>query len=71
MVVARGMGPPRLPVVPEERYRMPAWSEAKVKRDFRVRAQHAFYPPGEEGAGRLRGPVPTAASPSSGPAPRR
>lgn len=24
-------------------YRVPAWSEAKVQRDFRVRAQYAFY----------------------------
>jgi hypothetical protein len=28
---------------PEEPYRVPAWSEAKVQRDFHVRAQHAFY----------------------------
>jgi len=28
---------------PEERYRVPAWSEAKVQRDFHVRAQNAFY----------------------------
>ncbi|HEY2577737.1 MAG TPA: IS21 family transposase [Streptosporangiaceae bacterium] len=28
---------------PAEPYRVPAWSEAKVQRDFHVRAQHAFY----------------------------
>jgi transposase len=28
---------------PDEPYRVPAWSEAKVQRDFHVRAQHAFY----------------------------
>jgi transposase len=28
---------------PAEPYRVPAWSEAKVQRDFRVRAQNAFY----------------------------
>jgi transposase len=29
--------------VPEQPYRVPAWSEAKVQRDFHVRAQSAFY----------------------------
>ena len=28
---------------PEQPYRVPAWSEAKVQRDFHVRAQNAFY----------------------------
>jgi transposase len=28
---------------PAEPYRVPAWSEAKVQRDFHVRAQNAFY----------------------------
>jgi hypothetical protein len=28
---------------PVEPYRVPAWSEAKVQRDFHVRAQNAFY----------------------------
>jgi hypothetical protein len=28
---------------PDERYRVPAWSEAKVQRDFHVRAGNAFY----------------------------
>jgi len=28
---------------PEGPYRVPAWSEAKVQRDFHVRARHAFY----------------------------
>ena len=34
---------PLLMAVPEEHYRVPAWSEAKVQRDFHVRAQNAFY----------------------------
>jgi transposase len=34
---------PLLAPVPEEPYRVPAWSEAKVQRDFHVRAQNAFY----------------------------
>ena len=34
---------PLLPPAPEEPYRVPAWSEAKVQRDFHVRAQNAFY----------------------------
>jgi transposase len=28
---------------PAEPYRVPAWSEAKVQRDFHIRAQNAFY----------------------------
>jgi transposase len=28
---------------PEQPYRVPAWSEAKVQRDFHIRAQNAFY----------------------------
>jgi transposase len=34
---------PLLMAVPEEPYRVPAWSEAKVQRDCHVRAQNAFY----------------------------
>ena len=34
---------PRLLPVPDEPYRVPAWGEAKVQRDFHVRAQNAFY----------------------------
>jgi transposase len=34
---------PALLPVPEQPYRVPAWSEAKVQRDFHVRAQNAFY----------------------------
>jgi transposase len=34
---------PLLLPAPGEPYRVPAWSEAKVQRDFHVRAQHAFY----------------------------
>jgi transposase len=34
---------PLLLAAPEGPYRVPAWSEAKVQRDFHVRAQHAFY----------------------------
>jgi transposase len=34
---------PLLLAAPEERYRVPAWSDAKVQRDFHVRAQSAFY----------------------------
>ncbi len=34
---------PLLLPAPAERYRVPAWSEAKVQRDFHVRAQSAFY----------------------------
>jgi transposase len=34
---------PLLLPAPQERYRVPAWSEAKVQRDFHVRAQNAFY----------------------------
>ncbi|HUN37532.1 MAG TPA: IS21 family transposase [Trebonia sp.] len=34
---------PLLLAAPEEAYRVPAWSEAKVQRDFHVRARHAFY----------------------------
>ncbi len=34
---------PALLPAPEQPYRVPAWSEAKVGRDFHVRAQHAFY----------------------------
>jgi hypothetical protein len=29
--------------VPDEPYRVPAWPEARVQRDFHVRAQNAFY----------------------------
>jgi len=34
---------PLLLPLPAEPYRVPAWSEAKVQRDFHVRAQNAFY----------------------------
>ena len=34
---------PLLLPVPAGPYRIPAWSEAKVQRDFHVRAQNAFY----------------------------
>jgi transposase len=34
---------PLLMAVPDAPYRVPAWSEAKVQRDFHVRAQNAFY----------------------------
>ena len=34
---------PLLLPAPTEPYRVPAWSEAKVQRDFHVRAQNAFY----------------------------
>ena len=33
---------PALLPAPEQPYRVPAWSEAKVRRDFHVRAQNAF-----------------------------
>jgi transposase len=41
-VFAEAEAPLLLPA-PEQRYRMPAWSEAKVQRDFHVRAGSAFY----------------------------
>ena len=41
-VFAELEGPVLLPA-PEGPYRVPAWSEAKVGRDFHVRAQNAFY----------------------------
>src|SRR6267378_3606854 len=34
---------PALLSAPAEPYRVPAWSEAKVQRDFHLRAQNAFY----------------------------
>jgi transposase len=34
---------PALLPAPEQPYRVPAWSEAKVQRDFHVRAHNAFY----------------------------
>jgi transposase len=34
---------PALLPAPEQPYRVPAWSDAKVQRDFHVRAQNAFY----------------------------
>ena len=34
---------PALGPAPQQRYRVPAWSEAKVARDFHVRAHNAFY----------------------------
>jgi transposase len=34
---------PALLAAPDEPYRVPAWGEAKVQRDFHVRAQNAFY----------------------------
>src|SRR5579859_7112213 len=39
---ARVEAPALLPA-PDGPYRVPAWSEAKVQRDFHVRAQNAFY----------------------------
>src|SRR6266581_2089485 len=41
-VFAQVEAPALLPA-PEQPYRVPAWSEAKVQRDFHVRAQNAFY----------------------------
>jgi transposase len=41
-VFAQAEAPLLLPA-PEAPYRVPAWSEAKVQRDFHVRAQNAFY----------------------------
>lgn len=41
-VFAQVEAPALLPP-PEQPYRVPAWSEAKVQRDFHVRAQNAFY----------------------------
>lgn len=41
-VFAQVEAPVLLPA-PEQPYRVPAWSEAKVQRDFHVRAQNAFY----------------------------
>jgi transposase len=41
-VFARLEAPALLPA-PAEPYRVPAWSEAKVQRDFHVRAGYAFY----------------------------
>src|SRR6516165_6551625 len=41
-VFAQLEAPVLLPA-PEQPYRVPAWSEAKVQRDFHVRAQNAFY----------------------------
>ena len=41
-VFARAEAPALLPA-PAEPYRVPAWSEAKVQRDFHVRAGSAFY----------------------------
>ncbi len=41
-VFARAEAPALLPA-PAEPYRVPAWSEAKVQRDFHLRAQNAFY----------------------------
>ena len=41
--VFAGAEAPLLLPVPAERYRVPAWSEAKVQRDFHVRAQNVFY----------------------------
>ena len=41
-VFAQVEAPALLPA-PAEPYRVPAWSEAKVQRDFHVRAQNAFY----------------------------
>ena len=34
---------PVLRPAPDQPYRVPAWSDAKVQRDFHVRAQNAFY----------------------------
>jgi hypothetical protein len=41
--VFAGAEAPLLRPAPEQPYRVPAWSEAKVQRDFHVRAQNAFY----------------------------
>jgi transposase len=41
-VFARLEAPALLPA-PGQPYRVPAWSDAKVQRDFHVRAQNAFY----------------------------
>ena len=41
--VFAGFELPLLLPPPAEPYRVPAWSEVKVQRDFHVRAQHAFY----------------------------
>jgi hypothetical protein len=41
-VFAQAEAPALLPA-PDQPYRVPAWSEAKVQRDFHVRAQNAFY----------------------------
>jgi transposase len=41
-VFAQVEAPALLPA-PEQPYRVPAWSEAKVQRDFHVRAGNAFY----------------------------
>jgi Integrase core domain len=41
-VFAQLEAPVLLPA-PDEPYRVPAWSEAKVQRDFHIRAQNAFY----------------------------
>jgi transposase len=41
--VFAGLEAPALLPAPEQPYRVPAWSEAKVQRDFHVRAQNAFY----------------------------
>jgi transposase len=41
-VFAQVEAPALLPA-PEQPYRVPAWGEAKVQRDFHVRAQNAFY----------------------------
>jgi transposase len=41
-VFAQVEAPALLPA-PEQPYRVPAWSEAKVQRDFHIRAQNAFY----------------------------
>lgn len=41
-VFAQVEAPVLLPA-PDQPYRVPAWSEAKVQRDFHVRAQNAFY----------------------------
>ncbi|HTP17855.1 MAG TPA: IS21 family transposase, partial [Streptosporangiaceae bacterium] len=41
-VFAQVEAPVLLPA-PEHPYRVPAWSQAKVQRDFHVRAQNAFY----------------------------
>ena len=41
-VFAQVEAPALLPA-PDQPYRVPAWSEAKVQRDFHLRAQNAFY----------------------------